>query len=101
MGEGHSNVTFVIKRGDELFVLRRPPRPPRPPSAHDMLREARVLRAVQGRIRTPAVLAVCDDESLLGVPVLRDGAHAGQRDHQHAARAAGQPRPTTRASPTS
>ena len=33
-----------------------------------MLREARVLRAVQGRIRTPAVLAVCDDESLLGVP---------------------------------
>src|SRR3954470_13893759 len=45
-----------------------PPPPPLPPSAHDVLREARVLTGVQGRIRTPAVLAVCDDESILGVP---------------------------------
>ncbi len=68
VGEGHSNVTFLIHRGDQSFVLRRPPRPPLPPSAHDVLREARVLSAVQGLIRTPAVLAVCDDESVLGVP---------------------------------
>ena len=32
IGEGHSNVTFLIKRGGERFVLRRPPRPPLPPS---------------------------------------------------------------------
>ena len=68
IGEGHSNVTFLVRRGSEQLVLRRPPRPPLPPSAHDVLREARVLTAVQGRIRTPAVLAVCDDESILGVP---------------------------------
>jgi aminoglycoside phosphotransferase (APT) family kinase protein len=68
VGEGHSNVTFLIQRGEASFVLRRPPRPPLPPSAHDVLREARVLSAVQGLIRTPAVLAVCDDESILGVP---------------------------------
>ena len=68
VGEGHSNVTFLVRRGEDSFVLRRPPRPPLPPSAHDVLREARVLSGVQGRIRTPAVLAVCDDESILGVP---------------------------------
>jgi aminoglycoside phosphotransferase (APT) family kinase protein len=68
IGEGHSNVTYLIRRGAECFVLRRPPRPPLPPSAHDVLREARLLRAVEGRIRTPRVLASSDDESILGVP---------------------------------
>jgi aminoglycoside phosphotransferase (APT) family kinase protein len=68
IGEGHSNVTYLLRRGDEVFVLRRPPRPPLPPSAHDVLREARLLSAVEGRLRTPRVLATCDDESILGVP---------------------------------
>ena len=50
-------------------VLRRPPRPPLPPSAHDVLREARVLRGLEGSgVPVPRVLAVCADESLLGVP---------------------------------
>src|SRR5690349_13934452 len=62
IGEGHSNVTYLVRRGDDLFVLRRPPRPPLPPSAHDVLREARLLSAVEGRTRTPRVLAVSDDE---------------------------------------
>ena len=26
IGEGHSNVTFSVRRGDARFVLRRPPR---------------------------------------------------------------------------
>jgi aminoglycoside phosphotransferase (APT) family kinase protein len=69
IGEGHSNVTFLLRRGGRRVVLRRPPRPPLPPSAHDVLREARVLSAVQGTpVRVPPVLAVCDDESVLGVP---------------------------------
>ena len=69
IGEGHSNVTFLVDRGDERFVLRRPPRPPIPPSAHDVLREARLLTAVQDAdVRTPPVLAVCDDESVIGSP---------------------------------
>jgi len=69
IGDGHSNVTYLVRRGDERFVLRRPPRPPLPPSAHDVLREARLLSALSGTAaRVPAVLAVCDDESVLGVP---------------------------------
>ncbi|MCU0312774.1 MAG: phosphotransferase family protein [Solirubrobacteraceae bacterium] len=68
IGEGHSNVTYLVTRGPATFVLRRPPRPPIPPSAHDVLREARVLRALHGRARVPKVLGVCDDESVIGAP---------------------------------
>ena len=69
IGEGHSNITFLVRRGDARVVLRRPPRPPLPPSAHDVLREARLLRALEGTpVRVPRVLAVGDDETVLGVP---------------------------------
>jgi aminoglycoside phosphotransferase (APT) family kinase protein len=70
IGEGHSNVTYLLRRdGEERLVLRRPPRPPLPPSAHDVLREARLLAAIGGAdVRAPRVLAACDDESVLGVP---------------------------------
>ena len=69
IGEGHSNITFLVRRGDARVVLRRPPRPPLPPSAHDVLREARLLRALESTpARAPRVLAVGEDESLLGVP---------------------------------
>ena len=70
IGEGHSNVTYLIEReaGSQL-VLRRPPRPPLPPSAHDVLREARLLRALETTpARVPKVLAVCDREELIGCP---------------------------------
>ncbi len=69
IGEGRSNVIFLIRRDDREFVLRRPPRPPLPPSAHDVLREARVLSALEiTPARTPAVLATCDDERVIGAP---------------------------------
>jgi aminoglycoside phosphotransferase (APT) family kinase protein len=69
IGEGHSNVTYLIRRGDGRFVLRRPPRPPVPPSANDVLRESRILEALQGtEVPTADVLAVCDDESVIGAP---------------------------------
>src|SRR5207244_2217020 len=32
IGEGHSNVTYLIRRGQDEYVLRRPPRPPLPPA---------------------------------------------------------------------
>ncbi|HEX4525952.1 MAG TPA: phosphotransferase family protein [Gaiellaceae bacterium] len=67
---GGSNFTFLIERGGERFVLRRPPRPPLPPSAHDMVREAGLQNAIRaaGFGRLPDILAVCEDESVLGVP---------------------------------
>jgi len=69
IGEGHSNVTYLVERDGAEFVLRRPPRPPLPPSAHDVLREARLLRALSGTpARVPAVLAVGDDEAVIGAP---------------------------------
>ena len=68
VGDGHSNVTYLVSRGGAEFVLRRPPRGPLPPSAHDVLREARVLRALEGRARVPKVLGVCDDTAVIGSP---------------------------------
>jgi len=69
IGDGHSNITYLVTRGTARFVLRRPPRPPLPPSAHDVLREARLLSALEPTpARTPRVLAACDDETILGVP---------------------------------
>lgn len=69
VGEGHSNHTFALTRGDDEFILRRPPRGPLPPSAHDMMREARVLSAVEPTpVPSPRILAVCEDEGVIGVP---------------------------------
>ena len=62
-------MTYLIRRAGGAWVLRRPPRPPLPPSAHDVLREARLLTAVQDAdVRTPRVLATCDDEAVIGAP---------------------------------
>jgi aminoglycoside phosphotransferase (APT) family kinase protein len=69
IGEGHSNVTYLVRRGGERFVLRRPPRPPLPPSAHDVLREWRLLDAIKdAAVRTPRTLLACADESVIGAP---------------------------------
>jgi aminoglycoside phosphotransferase (APT) family kinase protein len=68
IGEGASNVTCLLERDGLQAVLRRPPRGPLPPSAHDVLREATVLRALAGRARVPAVQTVCIDETVIGAP---------------------------------
>src|SRR5207237_1560010 len=66
IGGGHSNVTFLLSSG---LVVRRPPRGPLPPSAHDVLREARLLRALERTpVRVPRVLAVCADPGVIGAP---------------------------------
>jgi aminoglycoside phosphotransferase (APT) family kinase protein len=70
IGEGGgSNFSFLLERERARLVLRRPPRPPLPPSAHDMVREARLQLALAPHgIRLPTIRAVCDDESVIGVP---------------------------------
>ncbi|WP_134773096.1 phosphotransferase family protein [Ornithinimicrobium flavum] len=73
IGDGQSNITYLVRRGDgpdaTRFVVRRGPRPPLPPSAHDMVRESRVQRVLGERgVRVPRILGVCEDESVLGVP---------------------------------
>jgi aminoglycoside phosphotransferase (APT) family kinase protein len=71
IGEGGgSNFSFLLERDDgSRYVLRRPPRPPLPPTAHDVVRESRLQLALAPLgIRVPTIRAVCEDESLLGVP---------------------------------
>src|SRR5947209_8657835 len=67
IGEGHSCVTFALSTS---VVVRRPPRGPLPPSAHDVLREATLLAALQATpVRVPKVLAVFEDAGVVGPPV--------------------------------
>jgi aminoglycoside phosphotransferase (APT) family kinase protein len=40
---GHSNLTYLLRFGDDEYILRRPPFGSRVKSAHDMGREARIL----------------------------------------------------------
>ncbi len=69
IGDGHSNVTYLLRRDGCEAILRRPPRPPLPPSAHDVLREARLLSALAPTAaRVPGVLAVCPEEAVIGAP---------------------------------
>ena len=61
IGEGSSNLTFLVERGGASVVLRRPPPPPLPPSAHDVVREARLqLALAEQGVRVPRVLAISE-----------------------------------------
>lgn len=68
VGDGHSNLTYLVTRDGARVIVRRPPPPPLPPSAHDMLREARVVGALAGAARVPRILGACADESVIGAP---------------------------------
>jgi aminoglycoside phosphotransferase (APT) family kinase protein len=66
---GYSNETFFITRGPRQWVLRRPPRGELLPTAHDVLREFRVLEALAGTAaRIPHPVIACDDQSVIGAP---------------------------------
>jgi aminoglycoside phosphotransferase (APT) family kinase protein len=70
IGDGHSNLTFLVSDGHSKMVVRRPPPPPLPPGAHDVLREAQLLAALeQTDVPTPRVLATAAAGELLDVPV--------------------------------
>jgi aminoglycoside phosphotransferase (APT) family kinase protein len=69
IGDGHSNLTYLVGDGERQVVVRRPPPPPLPPGAHDMLREARLIRALaETPVPVPRVLATADAGELLDVP---------------------------------
>ncbi|MFQ5897322.1 MAG: phosphotransferase family protein [Candidatus Methylomirabilia bacterium] len=66
---GHSNLTYLLRYGDQEFVIRRPPLGPVAPKAHDMGREYRVLGGLW-RVFPPAPrpYLLCEDPSVIGVP---------------------------------
>lgn len=66
---GHSNLTYLIRLGEQEMVLRRPPVGNQVKSAHDMGREYRVLsRLSKVYPPAPAPLCFCADESVIGSP---------------------------------
>lgn len=65
---GFSNETFFVSRGDERWVMRRPPAGPLLPTAHDVLREHRFISALYGKARVPRPIACCEDTSVIGAP---------------------------------
>jgi aminoglycoside phosphotransferase (APT) family kinase protein len=71
IGDGHSNLTYLVSDGDTQVVVRRPPPPPLPPGANDVLREARLLSALADTdVPAPRVLATAATGELLDVPVI-------------------------------
>jgi aminoglycoside phosphotransferase (APT) family kinase protein len=66
---GHSNEVHLIHFDGHSWALRRPPRGPLLPTAHDVIREARVLEALQNTpVPVPRIYASCDDPSYIGAP---------------------------------
>jgi aminoglycoside phosphotransferase (APT) family kinase protein len=71
LGEGHSNLTYAVRSGGRSWVLRRPPAGPLLPTAHDVVREYRVLDLLvraDAPVRVPRPVAVCEDPDVLGAP---------------------------------
>jgi aminoglycoside phosphotransferase (APT) family kinase protein len=65
--EGHSNETLFVTWGDLELVLRRPPPGDIAENAHDVLREYRVMDALQETdVRVPRTVLACDDHSVIG-----------------------------------
>lgn len=66
-GAGTQNIVVQLRAGRRDLVLRRPPVHKRSHSDATMVREARVLRALDGTdVPHPRVLAWCDDLDVLG-----------------------------------
>jgi len=67
LGEGHSNETLLVQWGDDEFVIRRPPPGEVAASAHNVLREYRVIDSLQDtEVRVPPTVLASDDHSILG-----------------------------------
>ena len=66
---GYSNLTYLIRLGDQELVLRRPPFGANIKSAHDMGREYRILQGLAVVYpKAPRPLLYTDDPSTLGAP---------------------------------
>lgn len=66
---GFSNLTYLLRAGEQEFVLRRPPFGAKIKTAHDMGREYLILFGlypVYGKVPRP--LLYCEDETVIGAP---------------------------------
>jgi aminoglycoside phosphotransferase (APT) family kinase protein len=70
IGEGQSNLTFRVDDGAGMrIVLRRPPLGEILASAHDVVREHRILTALRpAGFPVPRTLGLCEDVTVTGAP---------------------------------
>ncbi len=69
MHGGTSNVILTLDRDGAQMVLRRPPAVPPPGAEKGVLREARVLTALNGTpVPHPHCFGACDDPAVIGAP---------------------------------
>ncbi|HEX3335584.1 MAG TPA: phosphotransferase family protein [Jatrophihabitans sp.] len=94
---GKSNLTYRITDATTTWALRRPPLAHVLPTAHDMVREYRVISALAGTdVPVARAVALCEDKDVLGAPfylmgfvdgvVLDKPKVLGELDPAHAAR---------------
>ena len=68
---GIANALYVLERGGERWVLRRPPAVKNDPSASNTVREWRILCALEGTpVPHPRPLLLCEDETVIGAPFM-------------------------------
>jgi aminoglycoside phosphotransferase (APT) family kinase protein len=70
-GGGYSNLTYEVRTSEEAFILRKPPKgAEKIKGGHDMVREYRVLKALQNASFPfiPIPLALCEDKEVIGAP---------------------------------
>jgi aminoglycoside phosphotransferase (APT) family kinase protein len=66
---GRSNLTYAVTDGERRWVLRRPPLGHVLPTAHDMVREHRVLEALAKEgFPAPRPILLCTDPDVIGAP---------------------------------
>jgi len=68
---GNSNETLLLRSPGARRILRRPPPASLSPTAHDMVRERRVLAALHAAVvAVPEPLALCTDPAVAPAPLL-------------------------------
>jgi aminoglycoside phosphotransferase (APT) family kinase protein len=66
---GKSNLTYAVSDGRRSVIVRRPPLGHVLATAHDMVREHRVITALHDTaVPVPATYAVCPGEEVIGAP---------------------------------
>lgn len=72
VGRGQSNLTYRLADGaGRTWIARRPPLGELLASAHDVVREARILQALRDtEVAVPRLVGVCEDAAVADVPVV-------------------------------
>lgn len=66
---GRSNLTYVVSDGESRWVVRRPPLGHVLPTAHDMVREHKVISGLRTtKVPVPETITLCQDTEVIGAP---------------------------------